>query len=186
MKRQRGESSLTGGTGDVSPQWMSFNASQSGADTSTTTTQAIPVQRNPRGGGAQVMEVLKVMFTSTGVPACASATEALDSIDCFLSTTSFGTTATTWSEPRVFAGDGIASRCAFTAAGTYFAIMPSSIRQYDYTDGAGHGILIATDNIFAQVNSVGTGATNVYRVKILYRWKNVSLQEYIGIVQAQQ
>lgn len=184
MKRRR-DGTLTGGTGDVSPQWMSFSASQSGADATTTTTQAIPVQRLPTGGKAQVMEVLKVAITITALPASAAVGESLDSQSVFLSTTSFGTTATSWSEPRVFAGVQIQSRNAFTAGGTYYAVIPG-ITWLDLTDGAGHGVLVATDNIFAQVISAGTGATNAASIKILYRWKNVALQEYIGIVASQQ
>lgn len=189
MKRRRGEGegSLTGGTGDVSPQWMTFSAVQSGADTTTTTAQAIPVQRLPQSGRAQVLEVLKVaFFSSTNLPASASATETTDSITTMISTKSFGTTNTTFSEPTVFAADSIQSRSAFTAAGTYFVILPTSPRIYDLTDGGGHGVIIATDNIYAQVQSSGTGATNTVHIKLLYRWKNVGLSEYIGIVQSQQ
>lgn len=185
MKRGQG-GILTGGTGDVSPQWLTFSATQSGADTTTTTTQAIPVQRLPTGGKAQVMEVLKVAFTHTSLPAFASATEVQDSSQCTLSTTSFGTTTQGFTDPRVFAFSFISQRGAFTAAGTYGMTQVSMPVVYDLSDGAGHGILIATDNIFAQVSSVTTGATNSCGIKILYRWKNVSLQEYIGIVQSQQ
>ena len=183
-KRSRG-GSLTGGTGDVSPQWMSFVATQSAADTTTTITQAIPVQRQNNRGLAQVLEVLKVLFERPSLVAGASATEANDFFAITLSTSSFGTTATTLAEPRVFAGDSLQAQFAFTAAGTYYMEHPRVV-MYDLTDGAGHGVLVATDNIYAQVSSVTTGATNTYRIKILYRWKNVSLQEYIGIVQSQQ
>lgn len=185
MKRQRTDGSLTGGTGDVSPQWMSFAAAQSAADTTTTTTQAVPVQRMPLGGRAQVMEVLKMILELPTFPATASVTEATDSHVVFLSTSSFGATITNWSEPRVFAGWTRINQGAFTAAGTYQSNYDNT-KMMDLTDGAGHGILIATDNIFAQVASVGTGLTNTVRIKLLYRWKNVSLQEYIGIVQSQQ
>lgn len=186
MKRLRTEGgSLTGGTGDVSPQWMSFSATQSAADTTTTVTQAVPVQRMPTSGRAQVLEVLRVVFEHTAFQAIASATEALDSIAAYISTSSFGTTNTTWAEPRVFAGFAKYDRGAFTAAGTYAFVDNRHISQ-DLTDSAGHGVLIGTDNIFLQVQSSGSGASNVVAVKILYRWKNVSLSEYIGIVQSQQ
>lgn len=183
MKRTVG--GLTGGTGDVNPQFLSFTAAQSGADTTTTTTQAIPIQRLPSGGRSQVMEVLKVFAQLPVFGAVASATEANDTVSVFLSTVSFGTTATTFSEPRVFWGSHRSMEGAFTAAGTY-ARTEESIEVADLTDGAGHGFLVATDNIFCQVQSTGTGGTNTARIKILYRWKNVGLAEYIGIVQSQQ
>ena len=164
---------------------MSFFVTQSAADTTTTATQPIPVQRMPLSGKAQVMEALKVSIVMPNFGAIASAAEAVDNFSLFLSTTSFGTTATTWSEPRVFAGEVRSNTGAFTAAGTYSNYERNMVEQ-DLTDGAGHGVLIATDNIFAQLSSSGTGLTSTARIKILYRWKNVSLQEYIGIVQSQQ
>jgi len=53
---------LTGGTGDVNPQWMSIYAKQTGQDETTTLAFAIPIQRLPGGRGAQVMEVLWVDY----------------------------------------------------------------------------------------------------------------------------
>lgn len=185
MKRERNGGTLTGGTGDVSPQWMTFSATQSAADTTTSVQQAIPVQRLQSAGKAQVMEVLKVVIDTTALPVIGNVAEVLRSISVFVSTTNFGATATTWAEPRVFAASLKNTRGAFTAGGTYGYAF-SSMDSQDLTDGAGHGILVATDNIFLQVQSVATGVANVARCKILYRWKNVPMVEYVGIVQSQQ
>lgn len=62
---------------------------------------------------------------------------------------------------------------------------------HDLTDGAGHGILVATDSIFFGVlNPAGYGAGGANSLgaeaNLLYRWKDVSIEEYIGIVQSQQ
>jgi len=165
---------------------MSFSVNQSAADTTTTITQAVPVQRLPNGTKAQVMEVLKVGYLTTQLPAIASATEATDTISIFLSTASFGTTDTNYAEPRVFDGLHQAQTGAFTAAGTYVRLGTQFPVLHDLTDGAGHGVLVATDNIYAQVQSVGTGIAIAGRIKILYRWKNIGLSEYIGIVSSQQ
>lgn len=185
MKRMRVDASLTGGTGDVNPQWMSFNAVQSSADTTTTTSQAIPVQRLPTGGRAQVLELLRARVGITSYTAIASATETIDKRQLFLSTTSFGTTTTNLGDPRVFMGWQDSFHGAFTAAGTYGSVH-NDVFEVDLSDGSGHGILIATDNIFAQVASTGIGAVVTANIKLLYRWKNVGLQEYIGLVQSQQ
>jgi len=56
---------------------------------------------------------------------------------------------------------------------------------YDLTDGAGHGRLIASDKIYAWIQSGASAAHTVF-IRLVYRWKNVSLTEYIGIVQASQ
>lgn len=187
MKRARmtGEGGLTGGTGDTNPQWLSFSATQSAADTTTTTTQAIPIQRLPSGGRSQILEILRVHVEGPVLPASASATETSDSASILFTSKNFGTTAINSAEPTCFSNFAQVSRSAFTAAGTYFNVF-SNVMDQDLTDGAGHGVLIATDNIFAQTQSASTGNTNTWRCKILYRWKNVGLAEYIGLVQSQQ
>jgi len=65
----------------------------------------------------------------------------------------------------------------------YRGILPD---LFDYTDGAGHGMLIATDQIFVLLQSANTTQQNTAECRILYRWKNIGLQEYVGIVQSQQ
>jgi len=66
---------------------------------------------------------------------------------------------------------------------------------HDLTDGAGHGILIATDNVYLSFDvlisspsgvSVSVLVGSYLQCDLIYRFKNVSLQEYIGIVQSQQ
>jgi len=70
---------------------------------------------------------------------------------------------------------------------------------HDLTDGAGHGVLVATDNIYLNISAgltdldVAGFTSNVPKSSafsaqcdLLYRFKEVTLQEYIGIVQSQQ
>lgn len=177
MKRRITRESLTGGTGDVNPQFLSFSATQSAADTTTTTQIALPIQRLPTGGSAyaQVMEVLKVFYM-------VSTLAEVDSfVLCSLTTKNQGTTTVAFSDPTVFSAYQHENK--LTTSGTFFEVTPI---VFDLTDGAGHGVIIATDNIFAQVASTTTSLVNTFRVKILYRFKNVSIQEYVGIVQGQQ
>jgi hypothetical protein len=187
MKRARTDS-ITGGTGDVNPQLLSDTAVQSAADTTTTTQVALPIQRVAANAPNQaiVMEVLKVYIDHTNFPASASAAETTDTITIAFSTKNFGTTGVTLGEPAVFALYNAATRTAFTAAGSFYTVVKVAPHVIDLTDGAGHGILVATDSIFIQVNSAATGLTISAPFKILYRWKRVSLTEYIGIVQSQQ
>lgn len=174
MKRGRGES-LTGGTRDVNPQFLHMLATQSGADATTTTTFPIPVQRLPTAGKSQVMEVLKVFAWFSNLA------EVDSQMNAFFSTKSFGTTATTPSEPTVFAA--FQRSVALTTSGQIIDVQPYTM---DLEDSAGHGFIVATDNIFLQVASTTTSATNTVRAKIYYRWKNVGLAEYVGVVQSQQ
>ena len=55
----------------------------------------------------------------------------------------------------------------------------------DFTDGAGHGILVATSSLRYTFNSTGTNFANSFRTEIFYRMKKVKLEEFIGLVATQ-
>lgn len=167
--------SITGGSGDVNPQYMHLTASQSAADTTTTTAFPIPIQRLQNAGRAQVMEVLKVFWD---IP---ESVEVDSQKQVFLTTQSFGVTATNYGNTRII--DAVRQTKGITTSGSFLVDGPII---HDLTDGAGHGLLVATDNIYLQVVSATTGAALTAYVKLLYRWKDVSTTEYIGIVQSQQ
>jgi len=175
----RGESRvITGGSGDIKPEFLSYVATQSASDTTTTTTTALPVLRNfqTSGNRAQIVEVLKVIFSFNQAQV-----ETDSNVRVFVSTKNFGTTATTFQDPAVIA-----------MAGWYMAITTSGqvtypqLQTLDLTDGNGNGILVATDNLFTQVTSSGTSLSNAIGVKVLYRIYSAGVTEYIGIVQGQQ
>lgn len=73
-----------------------------------------------------------------------------------------------------------------TAAAALGSINIYPDKKIDLTDEAGHGYLVATDTITLETNADQTAAVNAGFARIRYRWKEVSLTEYIGIVQAQQ
>lgn len=167
---------LTGGSRDVKPQLLSFTAAESAADTTTTTTVTLPVPRtNVSQGRAMITEVLKVWFIW----------DALEEVDSekevSLSTKNFGTTTTQFSDPDIFAWAKLVTK--ITTSG--YAV-ESTVNCLDLTDGAGNGVLIATNNIFCQVFSGTTSSAVSVRVKVLYRMYDADVFEYIGIVQAQQ
>jgi len=174
IKRIRDPLNLGGGTGDVNPQFMNINATITAGSVVTTTTP-IPIQRLQQSGRAQVMEVLKVIFDNSLFNTLEADSAALARV----TTKNFATTAVTPNEPTCFAY--MNNWYKITTSGAVEFIGPYVL---DLTDGAGHGFLVATDNIFVQTNSVNV--TGSLSVKILYRWKNVSTTEYVGIVQSQQ
>jgi hypothetical protein len=169
---------LTGNTGDVKPQLLSFSCTESAADTATTVTQAIPVLRNfsPDGGSrAQLIEVLKVWFVWPQTGAATSTRQAA------LSTKNKLVAAANLADADVFAFAFNGTR--FTTSGEIVADLVSCV---DLTDGDGNGILIATDNIYLQVSSTNTSAAQTVACKMLYRISGASVIEYVGIVQGQQ
>lgn len=175
---------LTGGTKDVNPQYMNLSIVQSGVDVYTQVSFPIPIQRLQNTGRAQVMEVLKVIFSSTSLTT-AAAGNVYHNLITQLTTKSFAA-GVVFSEPTLFAMQNKENANAFTAGGTGMTAYDFEPYEMNTNDGAGHGILIASDNIFVGLSSVATGVANRSDIKILYRWKDVSISEYVGIVQSQQ
>lgn len=181
MPKRSASSSLTGGTGDVNPQWMVTFVTQSANDTTTSTAFPNPVPKYPGSQGrAIVMEVLAVqmIFDDVALPANnAAMVLALATSD------QTGATVTAlFRSGRVIA---LRSLDLIYATSAGFAWV-ERIKEIDLTDEAGHGILVATDNIYPTLASTSTGAANVGTIRIKYRLKEVGLAEYIGIVQSQQ
>ena len=188
MSRKRvAADKLTGGTDDGNPQYLNGSLTLSAANTTTTVTLGTPIVRvGPQTGGeAIIMEILKVYAVLPVIDLDAAAA-TIRNIALQFSTASYGTTATVFDDPRTFAFFQRQVRNAFTAAGTGLLDINEDPMVYDCTDGAGHGILVATDNIFIQGSTTNQTAASGFNFKILYRFKRVSLVEYIGIVQSQQ
>ena len=190
MSRKRnatGSDLLTGGTRDVNPQYLHGTLTLSAANTTTSLTLGTPIVRVGAGPSNRsiIMEVLKVYVDMPSIDLeAAAATDR--SMQFSFSTVDFGTGNAQFEDPRVFAQVSANLSNAFTAAGTGTLNSMAMPLVWDMTDGAGHGILIATDNIFVQGNTNNQTAASRFRFKILYRFKEVSLVEYIGIVQSQQ
>lgn len=183
-KRARVED-VTGGSGDVNPQFMNIAWVPASAGTTETIGVVAPISRMAtHEGRANVMEILKVFFQVPAISVLASATEINRTFRAMLSTQSHGATLTGMEAPDVFATCWMCHQGAFSAGGTYGETQPE-VYVVDLTDGAGHGVLIATDTIHTQLAGTASLATS-FRCKILYRVKEVGMMEYIGIVQSQQ
>lgn len=180
---------MTGGTGDVSPQWLTALATpQTGA--SAETSIQLPVTRIPQSGVATIIEVLRIYVDWLDTNLGATAADVTQMAVCTIGTKSFGTTQNLGlGEPTVFATVREVFNKAFTAAGTFSTVV-NPVQVFDCEDGAGHGVLVATDKMYVQITlgaavNPPSGGAQV-PVKLLYRFKNVSIEEYVGIVQSQQ
>ena len=183
--KSRGRESLTGGSGDVNPQWMNFENTATTPGVTQTWAYNVPVNRLPTANGrSAVIEVLKAQFEYGDFPPMVAG-EATHYCCQVLSTRDHGVAAANSTASDVFAYDAQEIQGAFTAAGSYSSGTNSHVVEHDYTDGAGHGVLIATDVIYAQLQGTAPFAEYLF-VKLLYRVKNVTLLEYLGIVQSQQ
>lgn len=194
MPKRKGDT-LTGGTKDVNPQWFPLFATQASADAVTVAQFPVPVQRLKNDDQqSQVMEILKISWdVSFGFPVDG----ATFIFGMYLTTVNTTALLSTPAQNTQLFNLRNRGNCidyheriiqTQTAVGVAYHDDPII---HDLTDNDGHGILVATDNVWvtliSQTNSTAaTGALNQGTCKLLYRWKNVKLQEYIGIVQSQQ
>lgn len=181
---KRGRDTLTGGTHDVNPQWMNIPVTYTATNGGNVTSYVLPKSPLTQNGRAQIIEILKMIFC-LGPIATQSAGWSKSMSVC---TNNPGTSAeVALTDPKCLGQAELT--CVLNTNGQYIY---SHRVMVDCTDGAGHGILVATDNLYVQdwCNVAATqGSATIgpltSGVKILYRYKNVSVQEYIGIVQSQ-
>lgn len=212
-KRARSSSmSLTGGTNDVNPQYFKFPLQTSdgcpaAANTVNGYAATVPLPigsfQQTSNGRATVMEILTVYF----IPHISMEVGTNSSklyIDWVLATGSEPDAANI----PVAALRGMSLPRAIAAGHQVlwnnFNGNQENMWWMDLTDGAGHGVLVAAPTMSyaireAQTGIAGSGSVvgnNVppsnavstitsYEVGFLYRFKEVSLSEYIGIQQSQ-
>jgi len=169
----------------VNPQWMVIQFTPTTPGTTQTVPFLCPINRVPQSSTrATVMECLKVVWEMPNIPNIGNVAETEFLYTATLGTQDHGAVNTTWATPDVFTMVKRERNGAWSAGGSYSDVSDQII-EHDLTDGAGHGVLIATDTIMGQLQGTATYALNM-RARILYRVKNVSILEYVGIVQSQQ
>lgn len=183
-KRGRsGNDVLTGGTADVSPQLLTTNLAQTAPNTFIEQVIPVPIARYASDKTtAVVIELLKVYYNLGEADTNPAAAGGLITIMAQLATSTKN--AILFGNPTVLSFAEKVIRGAFTAAGSYAAIIHEPFVQ-DLTDGAGHGVLVASDSLFFGINTIGFVGVSSVNVKILYRFKRIGLAEYIGIAQSQ-
>lgn len=156
----------------MNPQFLRGNLTDT-ADTYAEVAMQTPVQRimGGRGRKAVVMEILKIFIESGAVMVDGADRErfhvATRSSTSILSMGDSATIATVYNLFRM------------TTSGSTTSNQMTCI---DVTDGAGHGMLVATDQVFFACQLTGQGAARTSHIAISYRLKAVALEEFIGIM----
>lgn len=168
---------------DRFPQFISGSVSQSAADATETTTITLP--RDKYGPSTPIIiEVLKIMLWFRAAAPTSFPDASSEIIRIAFGTKNNGSTLAQISDPHTLAAYTLGPPATFgTAASAYWLEGPITL---DLTDGMGHGQLVATDNLYCQVSGNNDTAGFSFDYKILYRFVNVALTEYIGILQSQQ
>lgn len=172
MKRGR-KDQLTGGTGDVNLQTLGGRVTETAANTFTQSAIAVPVMRvGMTSNTAQVIEILWVEFSITSVEAFNAAGE-----ECNVQLTQQSASSIRFLDDVDVIASFAWTMCLLTSG----AAVREDVKHIDLTDGAGHGMLIASPNIFLGAQSNGLAAAGTYACRIGYRFKNVDLREYVGL-----
>lgn len=186
--------SLTGGTGDVNPQWYKMRIIQDGSGFNNAINQSfqLPITRVPQNKKVTIMEILKVYWFYSSLAQVSNTVE--QQIQGMLTTANPGVSSGTVSNvPFITDGsiiDQFSAGSYFDISGdtTYPAVGITRIQPiiHDLTDGAGHGFLVATDQIYLTLAPTNVGVNNSsISCWLYYRFKTVGIEEYVGIVQSQ-
>lgn len=184
---------LTGGTKDFNWQTQHGNLCIPNGSAYTEEEVQVPHVRISRGRPGTIMEVLRIE----------AEIDSFEPLGAAQATTGFALTFSRQQagaanqqyldSPAVFARFTWLLHGAFTAAGTGFTNTDLvKVRHMD--DGAGHGTLIALDKYWTRFSThttyggvePNTTAARYCLWKLFYRLKNVTLTEYIGVVQQGQ
>lgn len=184
MKRGRG---LTGGTGDVRPQVLTFQVTQATVNQEQIGTVRLPINRyGARQDLAQLVEILSVDWYITGD----TGDQARFDYAILATNTPGNAVQGTAGSVARFENQindhrtvsSVFETAALTTSGSFFDRQPF---QDNLEDGAGHGVLVATDSMTMVVSGTGNTAVLTATAKITYRLINVGISEYVGIVQSQ-
>jgi len=192
MKRKRAArdgGSVTGGTGDVKPQYLTINtATAAGADDYATGSITVPIIRPSSNTPDQavIVELLEADYYIN----IADAADSTAHRGAFLNTHATRVTSdtATLASLALDAQDPtnvgmVTEHGVLTTSGHMLKLYP---HKYDFTDQNGNGMLIASDSIILTVGEVGNTASGVSTCRIKYRFVKVGIIEYLGIVAQQQ
>lgn len=179
---------LTGGTKDVNPQIVRLDCVMDVSDTTQSFEFSLPVSpvSQVTTSRANVIEVFRIycwFHTPWTTPSNAAWHES--SQVCAVTTRSHGTTDVHPADSDCIALFDKKYIGAFTAGGSMISEV-SDPHVMEFTDQQGHGLVIATDKLYVQLQNADCNAMKTRcQLHVHYRYKAVNLYEYIGVVTGQ-
>jgi len=170
---------------DMYPQTLTITVKQATANTFTIVEVPLAINRlSVNEGMAWVIEICRVNWTS-GIGMYNLTTAVTQSIVASLSTQEQSvTTDLTDANVFWFARAGVNHR-EISAVGIAAVSFPRETQSDDLTS-EGKGFLIGADQIYATFDTTGMASANTLVLKVFYRFREVGLAEYIGIVQGEE
>lgn len=177
MSRGRGIKSS-----DNFPNFLTGKVEQSSNDEFVVTTVFTPIPRlKTIGNRATVMEVLWIDIEFD------SRYDAEDfQTECQFQIGSLPSVTSRWNDPRVFAVWKILSQTITAATEGRALAVVDQIRRYDLTSKDGFGYLLASDSFNVVFKTENTARQNKLFWRMFYRFVDIPLAEFVGIVQSTQ
>jgi len=171
MKRTRAKGK------DVFPNYMAGVVTESSADTFTTVELSTPIPRMLQGTRATIMELLWIEFEPTAV----TLNNAGEMVRGMVSGGAAPAALLHLDDGNLVANYSIRFQMLTSGAGIFQGPIVHNLQSRD-----GHGFLYGGDKIHISIQGTATGVTNGVYVRIYYRFVDVAVTEYIGIVQSFQ
>lgn len=158
---------------DINPQFLNIHVNESAANTWTTQEASTPVFKQISKDTALVMEILKIYFHQVNVGE-QGANDQHNMVICDRDLASYPDP----DNAAVIAWYRQSSHVA--TSGAHSIEFP---KEVDLTDGNGNGVLYGRQKIYLGIKGNSQASALEGGVKILYRLKEVSASELIGIIQ---
>jgi len=174
MPKGRG---LTGGTGDINPQFLHATLNESAPNTFTTAPWHLPTLKiGTSSTRAQTIELIKI-FYDTNFPD-AQVAPGHGHISIALKWGGIPTSFPTFDDPTVIFHDICGCEAAIGGTGFSYAF-PWMKNCFDLTDGAGHGLILFTDVLHMCIEGTAQTASKYVHLQLYFRFKNVGLTEFL-------
>lgn len=167
---------------DINPQALKFSLTMSAANTFTEKEIKTPVVQSLGNERALVMEILKVHLYVR----CTELRNILATEQEIHITDRTVSGMKNWGNSECIMHASKSVICIDTAAtdATLAVIDPNGDLEFDFTDGNGNGILYGKSAVFIGMLTSNFAAAGTVAGQILYRLKEVSASELLGIIQS--
>lgn len=181
-KRRRNNNN---GRADIFPNFLTGSLTQSGVDAFVTTQVNTPIPRiqtTRSGQRATVMELLwiEMLFPTIEI------SDALANMTMQFVIGIIPSVVLPFNNPRMFAEQRLDTHLALESAiGIAMAITKQPL-IYNMQSMDGHGFLLAAENFHVSLFTANTNVANVGEWRMYYRFIDIPLSEFIGLVQSTQ
>ena len=170
----------------MNPQILHFAIMESAPNTFTCYEWRLPIMKvGTKSDRAQTMELIKI-FTIGNIPDCAVLPGAPAHVRIGMK---WGGEPAAWpafADPTQILLDWSASECTDTGAAGGHSAFAGSVRHcLDFTDGAGHGMILFVDRVWVYIEGAGNTNAKSVIVQLYFRFKNVGIYEFLSGLTAQ-